>query len=45
MAKQKHRAFQITTLHAAVFFVVLTFLMFAKLLLGAAYPWDDLMNF
>ena len=45
MAKRKHRAFQITTLHAAVFFAVLTFLMFAKLLLGAAYPWDDLINF
>jgi len=37
-------AIKIKTWHVAVFFLLLTALMFSHLLLGNAYPWDDLLG-
>ncbi len=37
-------SWEIQSWHAAVFFAALTAIMFFKILLGGAYPWEDLME-
>src|SRR5579872_3133049 len=41
---QQKPPFELKTRHAAIFLGILTALMFIKILLGSAFPWEDVME-